>query len=138
MAEWDTNFTNPGVCYQYAKGGFLNVGSLRDATLGQKIRQTRLDAGLNQKELGDQLGLSQDAISRYEGGARTLPLHILRDIARELNRPMSYFVSCDDDVILVKDTKLHAIVEDVQSSSEEINLLYEFWGFLRFRRTQRG
>jgi transcriptional regulator with XRE-family HTH domain len=138
MTEWDTNFTNPGVCYQYAKGGFLNLGSPHDATLGQKIRQARLDAGLNQKELGDQLGLGQHSISRYEVGARTLPLHILRDIARELNRPMSYFVSCDGDVILVKDTKLHAIVEDVQSSSEEINLLYEFWRFMRFRRTQRG
>ena len=138
MAEWDTNFTNPGVCYQYAKGGFLNLGSPRDATLGHKIRQARLDAGLNQKELGDQLGLSQHSISRYEVGARTIPLHILRDIAGELNRPMSYFVSCDDDVILVKDSKLHAIVKDVQSSSEEINLLYEFWGFLRFRRTQHG
>jgi transcriptional regulator with XRE-family HTH domain len=84
MAEWDTNFTNPGVCYQYAKGGFLNLGSPHDATLGQRIRQARLDAGLNQKELGDQLGLGQHSISRYEGGARSIPYDILLDLGHGL------------------------------------------------------
>ncbi|MBI4768278.1 MAG: helix-turn-helix transcriptional regulator [Deltaproteobacteria bacterium] len=61
-------------------------------TIGKKIQKAREEAGLSQEELASRLGYSQAALSNYELGKRRLYLANIEQIARELNKPLSYFL----------------------------------------------
>lgn len=60
--------------------------------IGLRIQIAREDAGLNQKELADQLGLSQSTLSNYEKGKRKFYLAQLQTIANQLGKPLDYFL----------------------------------------------
>jgi transcriptional regulator with XRE-family HTH domain len=113
--------------------------STLNENLGKKIKRARLDARMGQQMLADLIGSSQNAISHYEQGKRSIPLELLSTIARELEKPLSYFLESEDNLIIVKGTKLHEIVNDIQSSrslNSEINLLYAIWRFVQDRGTK--
>jgi transcriptional regulator with XRE-family HTH domain len=65
--------------------------------IGKKIQKAREEAGLSQEELSSRLGYTQAALSNYELGKRRLYLPNIEQIARELNKPLSYFL--DEPVI---------------------------------------
>ena len=60
--------------------------------IGRKIQKAREEAGLSQEEMASQLGYSQAALSNYELGKRRLYLANIEQIARMLNKPLSYFL----------------------------------------------
>ena len=60
--------------------------------IGKKIQMARDEAGLSQEELASRLGYTQAALSNYELGKRRLYLANIEQIARELNKPLSYFL----------------------------------------------
>jgi len=60
--------------------------------IGRKIQRAREEAGLSQEELASRLGYTQAALSNYELGKRRLYLANIEQIARELNKPLSYFL----------------------------------------------
>jgi transcriptional regulator with XRE-family HTH domain len=60
--------------------------------IGKKIQRAREEAGLSQEELASRLGYTQAALSNYELGKRRLYLANIEQIARELNKPLSYFL----------------------------------------------
>jgi transcriptional regulator with XRE-family HTH domain len=60
--------------------------------IGKKIQRAREEAGLSQEELASHLGYTQAALSNYELGKRRLYLANIEQIARELNKPLSYFL----------------------------------------------
>jgi transcriptional regulator with XRE-family HTH domain len=60
--------------------------------IGKKIQKAREEAGLSQEELSSRLGYTQAALSNYELGKRRLYLPNIQQIARELNKPLSYFL----------------------------------------------
>lgn len=47
----------------------------------QRLRDLREDADLNQTAIADYLGIQQTVYSRYERGARTIPLELLIRLA---------------------------------------------------------
>ncbi len=49
--------------------------------LGQLFKQVRKEKGLTQKELGEQLGLTEITIRRYEIGSQNLTLDTIEKIA---------------------------------------------------------
>ena len=51
------------------------------ASMGEKIRQARENAGLSQKQLAEALGLDQSAVSNWETGKNEPTLHNLRRMA---------------------------------------------------------
>ena len=61
--------------------------------IGRKIQKAREEAGLSQEELASRLGNTQAALSNYELGKRRLYLANIEQIARELNKPLSYFLN---------------------------------------------
>lgn len=61
-------------------------------TIGKKIQKAREEAGLSQEELASRLGYTQAALSNYELGKRRLYLANIEQIARELKKPLSYFL----------------------------------------------
>jgi transcriptional regulator with XRE-family HTH domain len=59
--------------------------------IGSAVRDTREAAGIRQEELGDLIGVGQDAISRLEQGKRRLSLILLGQIETVLGQPIGFF-----------------------------------------------
>ena len=55
-----------------------------------KIRALREDADLNQTQMGKILTLSQNAVSKYEKGERSVPIEILIKYALYFNVSLDY------------------------------------------------
>jgi transcriptional regulator with XRE-family HTH domain len=91
--------------------------------IGKMIQKAREEADLSQEELSSRLGYTQAALSNYELGKRRLYLANIEQIAKELNKPLSYFM--DDSA-----STMNANQEDSQDEtiSEITNC---FWSFRR-------
>jgi transcriptional regulator with XRE-family HTH domain len=61
-------------------------------TFRSLLRQLRLGAGLQQRELSEQLGKPQSFVSRYESGQRRLDLLELRQICQVIGISLTEFV----------------------------------------------
>ena len=57
------------------------------------LRELRQDAGLNQTELAERLGVSQTWVSKYELGERRLDLVQLRQVCQALGMSAAKFVA---------------------------------------------
>jgi len=68
------------------------VLALRHRIVGALLRQTRLEAGISQKELAKILGCSTSRLSAYEYGERPIPLTELDALAHHLHLPLEYFL----------------------------------------------
>jgi transcriptional regulator with XRE-family HTH domain len=109
------------------------------ATLGAKIRQARQDAGLSQGQLASALNTTQSAISLYEGGARSVGIDMLLNVARILNRPLRYFLDEEEgDILYVKDSLIADLISDLEAHPEDLPRLMEYWRFLTYQRSQRN
>jgi transcriptional regulator with XRE-family HTH domain len=85
--------------------------------IGKMIQKAREEAGLSQEELSSRLGYTQAALSNYELGKRRLYLANIEQIAKELNKPLNYFL--EDTAEVVKDGQEKAQDETIS----EINKL---------------
>ena len=74
--------------------------------IGQRIQKAREEAGLSQEELATKLGLTQAALSNYELGKRRLYLANIEQIARELNKPLNYFLEDTVETIKTNEKKV--------------------------------
>lgn len=61
----------------------------KNIILGQKIREIRKSKKISSKELGDFVGVSEQAISQYERGLRNIPLENLIKISKALRVTIS-------------------------------------------------
>lgn len=60
-------------------------------TLGEKLRQARLEAGLSQRQLcGDQI--TRNMLSQIENGSANPSMSTLQYLAQKLNKPVGYFL----------------------------------------------
>lgn len=62
-----------------------------DAFVGQRLREARLLAGLSQSELGGRIGVTFQAVQKYESGENRLSASRLLAAARLLGKPVSFF-----------------------------------------------
>ncbi|MEO8394709.1 MAG: helix-turn-helix transcriptional regulator [Chloroflexota bacterium] len=60
-------------------------------SVGQKIREARVNRGLSQEEFAVLIGKTQNVISRYENGQQAMRISELPAIAEALIVPISYF-----------------------------------------------
>ncbi|MFB9981198.1 helix-turn-helix domain-containing protein [Mesorhizobium kowhaii] len=60
---------------------------------GERLREARLSRGLFKNALGDLIGVTGTAITRYEDGVDRPPADRLEAIARQLNFPIEFFLS---------------------------------------------
>lgn len=60
--------------------------------IGEKIKQTRISAGLSQKEMAQKLGLSISTYSNYENGHREPPLEIIKAICDIVGTDLSVLI----------------------------------------------
>lgn len=59
---------------------------------GYRLKECRVERGLTQQEVADALGISRVNYTRYETGARDVPLDVLIDLAS--------FYKCTTDELL--------------------------------------
>lgn len=65
--------------------------------LNVKIREARRAKGWTQKDLADRMGLTQQAIQRYEAGARNIRASVLRQLSETLDVTISYLLGLTDE-----------------------------------------
>ena len=58
----------------------------------ERLRQARLDAGLEQKQVADRLGRTQSYISKIESGQRRIDVVQLKAFARIYKKDLDYFI----------------------------------------------
>jgi len=63
--------------------------------IGERIRQAREAEGMSQETLGERIGYTKFAVSKWEAGTRPVSIDALKRIAEVLHRPISYFVRTD-------------------------------------------
>lgn len=75
--------------------------------IGKMIQKAREEAGFSQEELSSRLGYTQAALSNYELGKRRLYLANIEQIAKELNKPLNYFLEDTAEVVKAGQEKAH-------------------------------
>lgn len=93
-------------------GGLMDKGILNDSIF-LRIRDERMKKGISQKELGEKVGLSQQAINRIEQGQRRLEVESFIKICEILNIEnfghfsvkliSSYYHQKDEDIETMKE-----------------------------------
>jgi transcriptional regulator with XRE-family HTH domain len=63
----------------------------RDASIASRVRGRRIECGLSQAAIGDQLGVSLQQVQKYEKGTNRIGSGRLQQIARILRVPVSAF-----------------------------------------------
>lgn len=94
--------------------------------IGDRIRRARETQGVSQKALGLSLGLSDKAISAYESGRILPPIETLSKIAKELDKPFSYFVAevADEASLYDRIDRTEKMVEELITEIKSVkNLL---------------
>jgi transcriptional regulator with XRE-family HTH domain len=67
------------------------------AELGGRIREARASKGWKQRELASEVEVEPITVSRWERGATTPDLDVLRLVAEATEKPISYFVAGETD-----------------------------------------
>jgi transcriptional regulator with XRE-family HTH domain len=67
-----------------------------DARVGRRLREGRLLAGLSQGQLGAQIGVTFQAVQKYESGENRLSASRLLTVAELLRQPISFFFDLSD------------------------------------------
>jgi transcriptional regulator with XRE-family HTH domain len=103
------------------------------AELGRRLRRARTARGWTQMRLAAEVGLSQDAVSLYERGRRTMRVDTLVAVAQALNVPLSSLLEIHPDVVVIRDTALAGVVAHAATSPERLRAFYEVWDFITWR-----
>lgn len=72
--------------------------------LPQRLREAREALEMTMIELANRIGITRQAISLYEAGARTPEPHIMTEIVRELKQPISFFITDRPNSFGIRDT----------------------------------
>jgi transcriptional regulator with XRE-family HTH domain len=91
--------------------------------LGDRIRQARAAKGWKQKNLAAEVEVEPITVSRWERGATTPDLDVLRLVAEATGRPLSYFVSDDESPAL--ETRVETLEQSLARLEQKLDLLLE-------------
>lgn len=113
--------------------------------IGYRITIAREEAGLNQKELAEMLGISQATLSNYEKGKRRLYLPQLQKIADALDKPLQYFSQPIDVEIETPEGDYNEVKELLQIMNELSDLpgedrksVFDYIRWLKSRKEERS
>lgn len=101
--------------------------------IGKKIKDLRIEKGMNQKALADKLDVSIGYISQVESGDKCFNLQRLEELSDVLGKPVAYFIegaNSDDRKAMeeeiqfllrrIKPEKFEMIIKMLNVISEEI------------------
>lgn len=67
-------------------------------TIGERIKEFRLKAGLTQSELAEKLGIPYQSIGQWERGLRSPKIETLQKIASALGVPLSQLLTQNEQI----------------------------------------
>jgi transcriptional regulator with XRE-family HTH domain len=102
--------------------------SAKDLYVAKKLRERRIELGLNQSYLASILGITPQQLSKYEKGLDRIPAGRLDDFAKILSVPISFFYK-DKDLginqaylkgkkVRIKYFKLKAVLTDIKTQED--------------------
>lgn len=102
----------------------------RNAQLGERIREARASKGWKQRELASEVEVEPITVSRWERGATTPDLDVLRLVAEATDKPLSYFVADEPGRGAAAGTdaavrKLERAAEKLSAQADRIERLLE-------------
>ena len=93
---------------------------------GQTLKMLRKNRHMTQTELGNRLGISKAAVSKYEQGVSSPPLDILRSMAAILNVSLDYLCG----------TEQRDKISVYNLTNEQINVINKLINILRERNNK--
>lgn len=90
------------------------------AELGGRIREARASKGWKQRELASEVEVEPITVSRWERGATTPDLDVLRLVADATGKPLSYFVAGETDRTAASNAD--AAVRKLEEAAERLNV----------------
>lgn len=83
-----------------------------DMEIGARVKLARKIAGWSQQQLGDVAGITFQQIQKYERGQNRISASRLVEIAKALNKPISYFYG-DENTVAGMDEALLAPLKNL-------------------------
>jgi transcriptional regulator with XRE-family HTH domain len=91
--------------------------------LGDRIREARAAKGWKQKNLAAEVEVEPITVSRWERGATTPDLDVLRLVAEATGKPLSYFVSDEEPAGL--EQRVDALEQSFARVEQKLDLLLQ-------------
>ncbi len=96
--------------------------------IGDRIRALRKARGLNQTELGKQLGVKTNAVSKWEcGRVEDIPMSKVKAMAALFDVPVSYLI----DEEAQREEDLDKEIDDLMNKEFNFTITVEYGEFLR-------
>jgi transcriptional regulator with XRE-family HTH domain len=93
--------------------------------LGDRIREARAAKGWKQRELASEVEVEPITVSRWERGATTPDLDVIRLVAEATGKPLSYFVADDQPVNEDAVERLERAADRLEAQADRIERLLE-------------
>ena len=94
----------------------MNI-TLKEETLGQRIRAQRIRMGMTQEELAELLYMKKSTISYYENDKKEMRASGLADLAKVLHTTPDYLLGFEKDPFVTEAMRLLQGIEDEQVKS---------------------
>jgi transcriptional regulator with XRE-family HTH domain len=91
--------------------------------VGDRIREARAAKGWKQKNLAAEAGVEPITVSRWERGATTPDLDVLRLVAEATDKPLSYFVSDTAEPAL--ESRVELLEQSLGRLEQKLDLLLD-------------
>lgn len=97
--------------------------SMAKEPVGERIREARAAKGWKQKELAAEVEVEPITISRWERGATTPDLDVLRLVADATGKPLAYFVGGGDAPGL--DARIESVEQSLVRVEQKLDALLD-------------
>lgn len=84
--------------------------------IGLKIKDERLKIGLNQKDLGEKIGLTRTSVSNIEAGRQQPALDVLYKICYSLGKEIHFFLPTYNDISSVVMIKENTTIDKLKTN----------------------
>ena len=117
--------------------------SNRNKIIGEQVRNLRKQKKMTMKELGQKLGVSEQAISQYELGKRKLTPELLLKISVALDVPKAIILTDHNDIEAIKEkavedrTNEEQYIFDYYNKALKTSFIESVVGFANERRNLR-
>ena len=88
----------------------------KSMTLSEKLKELRKRACMTQDDIAEVLEMNRTSFSKYENGASTPPLAVLRKLAKIYSVPLEYLIHDEQPFIVLNEST----VEDVEREKNEV------------------
>jgi transcriptional regulator with XRE-family HTH domain len=93
--------------------------------VGDRIREARASKGWKQKHLAAEAGVEPITVSRWERGATTPDLDVLRIVAEATGKPLTYFVSGEGEEPAALDGRVERLEQSLARLEQKLDLLLD-------------